>query len=66
MSRPRDFGLRDRMDTTGENYLHCTCGVRLAPDCDVSAASIVEEFQRHLRDAHGFSQAEIEAELKTK
>lgn len=31
----------------GINRLACECGQQLYPDCDISAASIVEEFLRH-------------------
>lgn len=62
MSRPRDFGLREGPGTEYMDWF-CTCGTELWPDCDISAASVVEEFQRHLRDDHGFTQAEIELEL---
>jgi hypothetical protein len=57
MSRPSDFGLREDY----EGWL-CTCGARLYPDCDISAASVGEEFMSHLGE-HGFSVAEIEEEL---
>lgn len=55
---PHDFGLRE--DTEG---WYCSCSVRLWPDCDVSAVSVSDEFQRHLRDHHGFSQNDIEESL---
>lgn len=47
----------------GVNEMYCTCGARLMPDCDVSAASICEEFERHLCDAHGWTMELINAEL---
>lgn len=39
----------DYMDA-GENRLECHCGELLWPDCDVSAASIMEEFDRHIAE----------------
>lgn len=46
------YRLHDRMDE-GINELYCSCGQRLYPDCDMSSVSVVEEFERHLADAHG-------------
>lgn len=47
-----EYELIDLMGS-GMNEMYCSCGVRLFPDCDISAASINEEFRRHIREAHG-------------
>lgn len=57
LDRP-PFGLLDRMDE-GINELSCSCGERLWPDCDMSAASIVETFQDHLFTSHGITEEQI-------
>ena len=54
------YRLIDAMSTTGENALSCSCGQRIYPDCDVSAHSINQEFEWHLQDEHGITQAEID------
>jgi hypothetical protein len=59
--RPQDFGLRDRFP---HGAFHCTCGDDLYPDCDVSAASVAQEFERHLIEEHGFTIEQIEAALR--
>lgn len=46
---PSHDHIIDRINQ-GENVLLCECGERLWPDCDVSAASIMEEFDRHRRE----------------
>lgn len=45
----RTHYLIDRMDETpAVNELWCHCGARIMPDCDISSASIAEEYERHL------------------
>ena len=42
----------------GENVLLCSCGERIYPDCDISGASISQEFDRHVQEAHPTAYAE--------
>jgi len=46
------YRLIDRMDTTGENHLSCSCGARIWPDCDMSRASINQAMDEHVAKAH--------------
>lgn len=47
------FSLFDGLDGPPYvNEFHCSCGERLYPDCDVSRASIADEWERHLIQTH--------------